>query len=254
MKTRLFILTALVILLVSCKKEDKPQPDLPKTPEVTTGNLSGKVAHYNQFGTLYTSGLNTTTVSIEGNGFTSVTDENGSYTLTNVPTNTYTLVFKKPGCGLIKKINVLYKFTDTVKYNASVADLPTFNLNSAYAKDTSWFGGTLPGIYYNAGATPQDENASIVAIVGKSQNMDLGDPTSYLNYANASLLKNLDFNRFLSYQLLKGTYTFKQDSILYMKIYPVSTKGASYFDIKLNTLVYTAYGAPYPTLFSLYVH
>ncbi|WP_317897946.1 hypothetical protein [Aurantibacillus circumpalustris] len=248
------ILTALLCLvtLFSCKKEEPKEPP-PLPPVVNTGDISGKVTHYDQFGTAYTSNLNTTTVSIEGYGFSTVTDALGSYTLSGVTSNTYTLVFNKPGCGLIKKQKLIYTLGDTVKYDISVADIPTFSLDMVYAKDTSWFNGTLKGIYYGASASVQNKKAMVVAIFGKTQNLDIDFPATYLNYVTASRADTSDFKRFFSYSLLKDTYNFKKDSIVYMRIYPVSTLGSSYYDSKFNTPVFTAHGIAYPTLLSLYV-
>ena len=251
-KTALFL--SCICILFSCKKDKHSEAEDPALPEVAAnGSLSGKVSQYNQFGTLYKTGLNTTTVSIDGKGYTTVTDTSGRYTLTGIPTSTYTLIFKKAGCGTMKMENISYKAGDTTIYNTGIADIPVFSISSAYARDTTWF-GTLGGIYYNASAFPKDTNATVVAIIGKSAAIDLADPTSYLNYATASSLKAVDFKRFFSYSLLKDTYTFKKDSILYMKVYPIATKASSYYNDKLKTLVYTAYGTPYSTVFSLYVH
>lgn len=253
MKRILLALTC-IFLLSTCKKEDPKQPELPETPVTASSALSGKVSHYDQFGNRYTTNLNTTTVTIEGKNFTAITDTSGIYRLNGVPSNTYTLVFKKPGCGLIKRESIIFKAGDTTTYNSSVADIPVFTINSAYVKDTNWFAATLGGIYYNASSSPVNSKATVVAIIGKNQNLDIANPSSYLNYATASLLSVTDFNRFFSYPLLKDSYTFKKDSILYMKVYPVSTTGAGYFSNGLSTMIYTAYGTPYPTLFSLYVH
>jgi len=246
------ILLALICIstFTACKKEKTTEPETPVNPSPVTqkGNLSGKVNQYNQFGKLYSKGLNTTTVSVEGQTFTAVTDTSGHYTLTDVPTSTYTLIFKKPLAGLMKIENINYKAGDTTTYNTGIADIPLFTLSSASLKDTTWYSMTVGGIYYNATATTIDSNATVVAIIGKTPKIDLSDPTSYLNYATTSLLNYTDFKRFFSYPLLKDTYTFKKDSILYMKIYPVATTASNYYGLK--TLIYTAFGTPYPTVFS----
>lgn len=250
-----FFIPALLVLFLagSCKKEDPKEPEVPVTPQTPTGNIHGRVTHYGQFGTTYTTGLNNTTVSIEGQNFTTITDATGDYTISGVKSNTYTLVFAKPGCGIIKKQDIVYTAGDTASYNAGVADLPTFTLINAYIKDTLWFSNTLAGIYCNASVSPANNEARVVAIFGKSPNITLADPLSYLNYATASPLNIPDFYRFFSYPLLKDTYGFKKDSVLYLKIYPISSKGASYFNNKLNTLVYTAYGNAYPGTFTIAV-
>lgn len=250
---RLLIILLFAGILSACKKEKQSSdtPDLTPTPATTTGNLKGSVFHYNQFGNPYTSGLNTTTVTVEGKQFSAITDDQGKYTLSAVPSGTYTLVFNKPGCGLIKKQNTIYKSGDTASVNAELSDFPTFSISTAYAKDTSWYNGLLSGIFYNANTSPFNTKATVVAIIGKSANLNIANPSSYLNYASTSLADSLDFNRFQSYQLLQQSYSFKKDSTVYIKVYPVSTRASWYFDSKLQKPVYTSYGTPYPTVFTV---
>jgi hypothetical protein len=249
MKRSVIVFLCLLVFF-ACKKDKEPEKE-PPVQQPVTGPLKGRVTHFDQFGTPYNHGLNTTTVSIEGRSFTAITNTEGFYSLESVPSGTYTLRFEKPGCGMIKKENVIFNFRDTTTYNTGVADLPDFSVQQAYAKDTSWFSGSLSGIYYHAGSSPQHSMATVVAIIGKTPAIDLADPGSYLNYASPSVIRNSDFNRFFSYPWLKETYGFKTDSMLYLKIYPVAALAASYFDNQLNVPVYTAYGSPYPTVFTL---
>lgn len=246
---KITIVSSLLILtLFSCKKEKKTVDETPVSPSATSGNLSGTVSQFNQFGVTYTTGLNTTTVSIDSTNTTCVTDQNGHYTFTNISSGIYTLVFKKPGCGLIKMPDINFNFSDTTNYNASVADIPVFSISSAYVKDTSWFTApALAGIYYNANTSPVNVKATIVAIVSKSANLSLADPLSYIKFSPASLVNTVDYGRFLSYNFLSQSYGFKKDSIIYVKIYPVATTGASYYNNKVKKPVYTAYGNPSPT-------
>jgi hypothetical protein len=254
---RILLIVLCVNLMISCRKEETPDPAPPATPApvtpAPTGTLTGKVSHYDQFGTEYTTGLNTTSVTIEGKNSTTTTDEDGRYTFTGVLSGTYTLVFQKPGCGTTKLQDIIFKATDLTEYNSKIADIPVFSISSAYAKDTSWYTGTLNGIYYNANTLPVNSKATIVAIVGESPNTTISDPRSYYNYATASIANTLDFNRFLSYSLLKDTYLFMKDSTIFIKIYPVSTTGASYFDNKLKKPIYTAFGNAFPTTFTFVV-
>lgn len=250
---RILLSVLIVLSFNSCKKDKTPEPDIPLPSQPSTGNIYGKVTHYDQFGAPYSSGLNTTTVSIEGKGFTTVSDSSGNYILKGVPSNTYTLIFNKPGCGLIKKQKYIYTLGDTLPFNIRVSDFPTFTINTAYAKDSAWFSGTLKGIYFGASTNATNKNAAVVAILSKSQNLDIDKPETYLNYVTSSRADTADFNRFFSYSLLKDTYGFKKDSIVYIKVYPVSSVGSSYLDTKYNTPVFTAHGTAYSTLFSLYV-
>lgn len=243
MMKRLILLITCISILSSCKKEE-PEPE--PTP-ITTGNLKGKVSHYDQFGVLYTGNLNTTTVSVVGRNVQTVTDANGFYNFAEVSSGTYTLTFKKPGCGQATIQDIYYKYTDTTNYNTAIADIPNFSISNAYLKDTSWFSGTLGGIYYNANTSPANNKATLVAVIGKSPNINLANPMSYLNFAQTSLINTLDYGRFLSYTFLSQTHKFKKDSIIYLKIYPVAALGAFYIDNQLNRPVYSAFGTPYPT-------
>jgi len=241
---RTFVFLAFTCVLFSCKKESGPSEE---PAPATTGNLSGYVNQYDQFGLRHTSGLNTTTVTIDSTDAVCVTDQNGHYSFSNVGSGIYTLIFKKPGAGTVKIIDLDYKFSDSTTYNVSLADIPAFSISSAYLKDTSWFGGTLPGIYYNANTSPVNSKATVVAIVGKSPNLTLADPLTYIKFSQASLINTIDYNRFLSYTFLSQSYGFKKDSVIYVKIYPVATTGASYYDNAVKKPVYTAYGTPHST-------
>ncbi|MES2681503.1 MAG: carboxypeptidase-like regulatory domain-containing protein [Bacteroidota bacterium] len=242
---RLLFFTLLAGFLFSCKKEVGPSEE--PQPPATTGNLSGYVNQYDQFGVRYVTGLNTTTVTIDSTDAVCVTDQNGHYSFANVGSGIYTVIFKKPGAGTVKIIDLNYKFTDSTTYNVSLADIPAFSISSAYLKDTSWFNGTLPGIYYKANTAPVNSKATVVAIVGKSPNITLADPLSYIKFSPASLVNTTDYNRFLSYAFLSQSYGFKKDSVIFVKIYPVATTGASYYDNAVKKPIYTAYGTPYPT-------
>jgi len=247
----IIVISILSLVLFTCKKKEDPEPITPApTPAPTKGPISGKINHYNQFGKLYTDGLSGATVKIDSTSNQAITNESGKYTLNNISAGIYTLIFSKSGCGDIKLQNLNYAIGDTFSYNADLSDIPNFTIASAYVKDTTWF---VPGIYYKAIANDTNSAASSVAIVGKNANMSLSDPSSYLNYAPASRTKSNDFNRFLSYSFLKDTYGFKKNEIVYVKIYPVSSKGASYIDSKLSKPIYTSYGAVYPTTFSLVI-
>lgn len=239
---KIVLLLSVVALTYSCKKEPVPTPEPAKT-----GNLSGKVIQYDQFGSPYTTGLNTTLVTMVGKNLSATTDVNGNYNFSNIASGTYTLSFEKAGSGKNLLQAIAYKYTDTTRYNVAVADIPGFQLTNAYVKDTLWFSGTLAGFYYNANTSPANNKATAVAIVGKSSNITLADPNSYLNFAPSSLLNTLDYGRFLSYSFLKQTYGFKKDSTIYVKIYPVSNTGSTYIDNQLNRPVYHAFGSPSST-------
>lgn len=248
----LYLLAISTTIFSSCKKDKKSNPE-PTTPVVSTGGLSGKIYFYDQYDSLYTRHLGTASVSVVGQNFSTLSDTSGRFTLTGLSAGIYTLSFQKQGCGTVKLQDVHFQLNDTTQYRASMADIPSFNLTNVYAKDTTWFSSTFHGIFYSASPNPLHKKASIIAIVGKSANLDLSNPRSYLNYPVTSFADSLDYNRFFSYSLLKDTYGFKKDSTLYLKVYPVSSRGSSYLDNGSGSLIYTAYGAPYGTVFSFVI-
>jgi hypothetical protein len=250
---KLIFLFAFILIFGTCKKKPEPEPEpLAPVPVPTSGPISGKVKYYDQYGATYTTGLNNTTVSIDGQNTQAITNESGRYTLNDVPAGTYTLTFTKPGCGLIKMQGIVYKIGDTISYNAAVADKPAFAITNAYVKDTSWFSTAIPGIYYKAYSNSTDAKATAVAIIGRSKDLNIADPTSYENFAPAvEISKSTDYNRFISYTFLRDTYDYWTGQTIYVKIYPVSAIAASYIDGKLSKPVYTAFGAAFPTTFTL---
>lgn len=241
-----YLLTLLLLTLVySCKKND-PDPESP----VITGTLKGKVTHYDQFGVPVADQSGVAIMAVNY-GWTTTTDQDGNYAFNDVSSGTYTLTFKKPGCGDAILQDIRYKFTDTSHYNVAIADIPTFSISNAYVKDTTWFSGSLKGIYYNAGTVPAHAKATLVAIVGKNPSISLGDPLSYANVTPASLVTTVDYARFLSYSFLSQSLKFGDSSTIYVKIYPVAATGASYIDNQLNRPIYKAFGAPFPATFTL---
>lgn len=241
---KLLPLCLLLSLFIACKKED-PGPEQP----VITGTLKGRVIRYDQFGTAYNDNPGVT-VNIAGKGLSTVTDQQGNYAFSDMSSGTYTLTFRKTGCGDAVLQDIRYKFTDTSNFNVAMADQPTFSIATAYVKDTTWFSGSLSGIYYNASAQPANSKATLVAIVGKKPDLTIADPLSYVNFGTPSLISTQDYGRFLSYQFLSQSLKFKKDSIIYVKLCPVSAIGASYIDNQLNRPVYKAFGAAFPTTFT----
>jgi hypothetical protein len=250
---QIYLISILFLLFTACKKKETPEPEPPAPlPAPTSGPISGKITHYDQYGVAHTSGLNNTTVSLEGKNIQATTNENGRYTLSDVPAGTHTMVISKPGTGLIKMQSIVYKIGDTISYNAAVADKPDFLITSAYVKDTTWFTTQVPGLYYKAVSTSTNVKASAVAIIGKTKDLTIADPSSYVNYAPASeVSKKDDYNRFMSYAFLRDTYGFIKKDTIYVKIYPVASEASGYIDGKLSKPVYTAYGQAHSTLFKL---
>lgn len=246
-------LLAIILFFATCKKKpDSPEPEPEPTPAPTSGNISGKVTRLDQFGKQYANGFANVLVSLQGTTIQSSTDTSGHYTLQNVSAGTYTISFSNGDVGATKIQSIIYKVGDNVLYNAVMADLPTFSVNSAYVKDTAWFNTNIPGIYYRAYASTSNTNAATVAIIGKSANLSIGVPGSYDNFAPVSVVGNVsDYNRFLGYTFMKDSYGYLSGDTIYIKIYPVAKESAGYTDPKLSKTVYTAHGNAFVPSFSL---
>lgn len=84
-----------LLAFLSCKK------DTSNIPVITTGKITGTVSLYGERSTALSSS-DGMTVSIDGTGFTTVTNAAGSYQFENVPNDSYTLTFSKAGFGTFK--------------------------------------------------------------------------------------------------------------------------------------------------------
>lgn len=258
MRKVLLTITAILTFLFACKKTEDPLPEpepTPVTPVVDTGGwISGKVSLYDAFGAVQDSTAGTATVTIEETGNTVVTDNKGKFALKGVKTGTYTLRYTKTNYGTIKTQGLVYKVGDKGNYNAELAMLPNYQLNSAEVKDTTWFSTPIAGIYYRAYSAETNTNVAAVAIVSSSANLSISDPTTYQYDMPVSLLaKANDYNRFVSYTFLKDNYEIFKGGKVYIKLYPVASKASSYYDLKLKRPVYTAYGPALGTTFTITV-
>jgi hypothetical protein len=104
-------LTALILVstLTGCSEDQAAGPSYP------TGTMVGRVLLYDTLGmNLPASGV---TVTIEGTGLTTTTDERGEWSIPNVPTRTYDVRFDKPGYGYSKQTSVVFVGGGVVRIN-----------------------------------------------------------------------------------------------------------------------------------------
>jgi len=96
MKSKNLIFLLIIISLVACKKEEDT---------VTTSSISGKVKLYDD-GNSNLDNIDMT-VTVEGTTplLSAKTDQNGDYSIQNVPFGSYTLQFNKTGYGTYKIFN-----------------------------------------------------------------------------------------------------------------------------------------------------
>jgi hypothetical protein len=237
----IFCLTA----LAACKKEKVEGPEGPAGTNGTgiPGTITGKVTQYDQSGATYTTGLNTTTVEIQGSNYTTTTDVNGNYTLTNVMPGTYNISYIKIGCGFWQQQQITFAGNGTYYSNGSVLEKATYTFNNATIKDSLVFSNHK--IYFTVNLASSINTKGGLVISGTNSNPDITDPTSYKNVNSFSIPPNTSTFQFLLGTAFTGT--------TYYKIYPYPNApfASSYYDLPLNKPIYTAYGTPLPTTYSI---
>ena len=258
MKRTILSIFCITALAVSCKKEKVEGPQGPAGTNGTNGingssspgTLAGKITQYDQNGIPYTTGLNTTTVSIDGTSYSTVTDTSGKYTISNVPPGIYDLELKKTGAGLVKIKQIIFPGNGTLYNNSSVGDKPTYIITNGYVKDS--IVGSITQIAVQVNLAPANNGREILLVFGKTPNIDLGDESTFktVNYLfvppNQSSISNV------SSMLNSGPYSyFPGGSIVYVKVYPLNPAVTGYYDQIIGQFIYTGYGTPMATTFTV---
>lgn len=244
---KIIFASILALAVTACKKQGAKGDQGPQGPAGTgtTGTITGKVTQYNQYGIKDSVALNTVTISVEGKNFTAITDENGKYSLENIPPGIYNLSFKKPGYGVWQQQQVNFPGNGTLYQDGYVAQKPTYTFAGCKVRD-SIIGGEHR-IYVTTNLAPALAYAtSVVVISGKSAALDLADPLSYDGLTSKTVPANTGSNTYL---LELGTTGTK-----YYKVYPyanVTVTGRNYYDYSKDKAVYTAYGSPWGADFSI---
>ncbi len=244
-----------VVAMASCKKETGPQGPAGTNGtngtngSTASGSITGKVNQYDQYSVHKTTGLNTTTVSIEGGSNSTVTDAAGNYTLSNVAPGVYNLVFTKAGCGLTKQEQVVFPGNGSLYVNGDVADKPTFTFSTGYVKDTLQFSQHQIRINVNLPAVSQTRSGMV--IFGKTSSVDITTPSSYDYMYNFYIQANNAYYTATTSYLASSFNSYTSGQTIYAKVYPSVSQGAGYYDYAEDKNIYTGYGTPLPTTFTL---
>lgn len=100
MKLNFFTVSFVILLgLISCNNDDDTNPE-----PITKANIIGSVNLYNE-GVTQIENSNMI-VKVEGTEISAKTDDDGDFTLSEVPFGTYTLTYEKSGFGTFKKYNI----------------------------------------------------------------------------------------------------------------------------------------------------
>jgi hypothetical protein len=249
MKINLCISFALVLLL-ACKKQVGPEgPQGPQGPagssgSVSTGTISGKVKQYDTQGKLYSTNLNTSSVSIAGTSVTVMTDETGAYKFTNMSAGVYDLIVTRQNSGTVKMQQISFPGNGNLIVNTQISDKANFSFSGGYMKDSVNFGE--PSLRINVTFSPSNEYRYAMLYFAKTTNVDPANPESYentntlyINPGSGSLDMNIPYSNFD----LKSH--FKSGSTLQIRLFPSTPWQGSYYDIPTEKSVFPGCGQPF---------
>lgn len=254
MKRFLLPILCLSAVLSSCKKDTVEGPQGPQGPSgsngsAPTGTLAGKARQFDEYGVEMSTGLNTTTVSVDGTTLSTVTDASGNYSIPNVSPGVYNISFTKPGAGLYKATQVTFPGNGILYNTASVVDKATTVITSALVKDTMFF--STPQIKFQIACAPISKSRTFMLVFGKTANIDLTDPSSYNNIYTVNLQSGSSGINGTTNIAGTNYNAFPTGSTIYVKVYPIATFYSGYYDAAIDENVYTTYGTPYSTVFTV---
>ncbi len=238
-------IVSLTFLLLACKKEKSPIPPVsPDTHSGVNGNITGKVTQYDQFGIQNTGNLNTVTVTIDGTAYITTTDAGGNYTLANVAPGTYNISFNRTGAALWQKQQVSFAGNGTYYLNGYSTEKPTYSF-SGIIKDSTVIPAGSHKIFAILQMTPLTSDGGILVLRSKSPNVDITDPSSYLNVYQNTIPANVSSCKLWIDYGYQGTYYYKAYP------YPNIYDGSFYDDVPSGKRIYSNYGNALAGTFSV---
>lgn len=257
MKKIIFSAICVLALATSCKKETVEGPQGPAgtngtngtNGSGTTGTIIGKIKQYDQYGTPYTTGLNTTTISVESTTNTTITDAAGNFTVSNLAPGIYDIDILKPNCGMRKYQQITFPGNGTLYIDESISDKATFTFTGGYVKDTVISSSTSIRVNLTYASSVKSRNG--IVLYSSSNAIDPTNPASYDSYQTMILGANTTS---LANNASAGATFFNpfpSGSTFYAKVYPNTYTNAGYYDYALGKQVFTGVGTPLPTTFTL---
>jgi hypothetical protein len=245
----------LALFAPACNKSSDNPLSKPNDGSGVTGNLSGWV----QLGDIQSRNLDDNsgvTVTAEGTSFSTTTSVSGKWSMTGLPSNTYTVTFSKAGYGTYKELGYQFvgggnAYLPDVRLGAmpagTVGSLSARALDSL-ASDTSG-GPTLSFKHVQVESSIQaspsqvDSVGSLRVFIGLSNTVS-HLPGSFIFYRDfydepgrASGRVDISRQEFAQYGIAPGT-------TVYIVAYVVNRGGTTYYDPDLHGSVYTSVSAP----------
>ena len=226
------------ILMVGCKG-DKGDVGLtgPQGP-ILTGNISGFVELHSKDFLRYSdnSGVE---VSVEGTNISTTTDINGRWTLSNLSTGTYNIVFTKTGFGNIKKIGYQFAGGGTAYLDKIIlVQKPSIKITSISTNVSSSF--------YVSGELSTNANpnyGSTVLLFMDTTNNVSSNPNNYLICTNAWASNSSIFYELnISHSQLREILSLQSGTHVYIAAYSTAVDfyNCVYTDPITGKDVYTA--------------
>jgi hypothetical protein len=229
----------LMFTISSCSKTGATGPAGP----LSTGTLTGYVTIYDQYGFKVPGDLSGVSVLIPGmSGDSVTTTSTGQYTINNLKTGVYNLVYSQAGSGTVLANNYSFLGGGTIYRNQTMSLIPSFSLFSPYINDTvvaTDSGVVIRGIDSVNGVARQ------YIIFGSSASTVSSAPGSYVYNSAVQTIKAgaAAFGVFLTSQELNDA-GLAPGTTGYFIAYPYSTGQPTYVDLSTGKTVYTALGTP----------
>ena len=223
---KLDYLTLGLIVLVgftSCSKDEDQT-----TEPITKANIKGSVNLYDEGTTqIDNSGM---TIKLEGTEFSSTTDSQGDFTLSEVPFGSYTLVYEKSGFGTFKKFDLEHTNTgsSTVVEAPSLGQKSTTSITNLTVSSNANFPVILGATTNPAGNQANTRYIRFFFSTDAAVSMD-----NYESVLETFPVNISPYNLNLS-QASLDALDFPSGATVYVKCYGESFWGNSYSDPDLN--------------------
>ena len=256
MKIYLVCCLFLAIIACGCSSNDSTG----NTQSEITGTLKGKVKLYDSEGN-HVADKSGVVVQAEGTSLSAISDTGGNWSITNLPTRTYSLSFTKAGYGTMKNTSYSFVGGGIVDYGLPVPLYQPIQfgvmLDAVAAPGESVFDSShrvitegMAGAIYGhlTGNVPSNiATIEVTAYVGLSPAIDFQDPTSYntiLRFSTYSnTLKQSDTETvmwFDSWKDIEYWDWMRKGQTIYVAAYPGMASGSgggSYVDIQTGKTI-----------------
>ena len=251
-KLCLFAIALIALSLSSCKKEGLIGPQGSQgVPGVTgstgpnlSGNITGFVWLYDQYGTRIFTNLNKVSVSIDNTTISVKTDSTGKYTFNSLTTGIYTITSSDSLYGMEKAPQQQFVGGGNINKDFKLSQIPIFTLATCVAIDTVPGGVNYVKVRGTVTAT-DTKSREFVAFVSSSTSVSSA-PANYLLIYNATIKANATgFSVSIPATDLYGA-GFTSGSSVYFAVYPAAANfntSSFWEDYTTGRNYYTAIGS-----------